>query len=850
MNGFDVPDSEWSSVYVGTPPESVQGSLEEVLDLVSELPLAQDDPPRGQTIPDRPRAVTILGGRGTGKSTLLYFAADALRNRPEHFVTPIIDPESFAPGDTLAGWVLAHLDREIADGTGDFELGPDFGNRTLGQLSEELRRAQAVRAGGYLPGLNSRGLNFDDFARDAVKVPGHGIQMARRVAEFLNGMAKARAMPRMKVIIPVDDADLFPELLPAIVADAQMLGASNRVAVIFAADMKTLTSALQVAFLSGPRGVSQALATGLMTPQYIRELTGLRIVKHFPRSLRVYLSSLSPEARLSFFPLGGASRTPLTEVLRQFRIPDGSDRTLSDLFEIKDTSGRTLAISPYISALTANPREARQLYEALTHLDASEEWSASAALGLVMTHGFESLEPDLPSSVMQAVRLESPRDVGPPIARFNFSGIELGKSVRGGSLIFQRDEDPAPGNTGAHQSPEGPVPPLSDTVVLRPVDRHYSRPRATERDEKTNRRTEAPPGDGENTVTEGEAAYLPAQFTHLALLAWEATQAGPDGKSLFTLDGYFNRPTLSGGANWENCVAGSPSTERWAYWRIPAWEGYTDYFTFEVGWARYLAAVDALPGRSVDNLAIMEMSLLVHLDLIVTVQAERAVPAWIADLEENGLQTLYEAWLAGDRGWRDNLAHRLVDLYEVLRNNGDPATMRDDDYVTWFMLDLPICGTPLLSPSSSTEWLINLWRENVPEAIRFDCASRVATLARDHITTYLADGDIQLLEAVEPYDHRGEQASVLGLRNVRTEFARQSAQKQLEALRYLESQDFDRRLIEILKTQGATREVLLGLIQADLPPAFVTVVAEAFPAPAEPVAEPKVSGQADNPTGS
>src|ERR1700722_15535434 len=142
-------NSEWSSPFSGNPPESLAPLVERVGEFVRAISTPR--PAEGSySIPDRPRIISIFGSRGTGKSTLLRFAAIALSKHQDHLVLPIIDPEAFAPGDSLAGWVLAQFEREFQTSDRVHEVGPD--GRSLEQLLEDLRRAQAARGSAYFEG--------------------------------------------------------------------------------------------------------------------------------------------------------------------------------------------------------------------------------------------------------------------------------------------------------------------------------------------------------------------------------------------------------------------------------------------------------------------------------------------------------------------------------------------------------------------------------------------------------------------------------------------------------------------------------------------------------------------------
>src|SRR4051794_24784638 len=93
---------EWSSPYTGEPPTSLSPVIDVVVRLAENIQVAAARA-GAFAVPDRPRVVTIMGGRGTGKSTVLQFAAQALGANRDYVVLPVIDPEAFAVGDSLVG---------------------------------------------------------------------------------------------------------------------------------------------------------------------------------------------------------------------------------------------------------------------------------------------------------------------------------------------------------------------------------------------------------------------------------------------------------------------------------------------------------------------------------------------------------------------------------------------------------------------------------------------------------------------------------------------------------------------------------------------------------------------------
>ncbi len=805
-----MPDSEWSSTFKGSPPTALGRTIAKVVSLVESIPLTRD----GEgvyVIPDRPRVVSIFGGRGTGKSTALYFSAQELRGSARNLVLPVTDPESFAPGDSLAGWVLAHVDRELTEA--DRRFVPDAqSGRTIEQLLEELRRAQAVRSGDYLSGLDRRGLSFDDFARDAVKIPAHGVRMAERVSRLVDAVATSRALPDLRLIVPVDDADLFPELLPSIVRDAQMLGSSARATVLFAADPKTLAQSLTIGFLGEHHRTAQtALAEGLISAQNVRELTGRRVTKHFPRSRRVDLPQLSPDQRLAFTPLGASTDTSVLEVLSDFEY---GERKLGDLFVIRTVSGERLMTSPYAGALSDNARELRQLHEALTLIDASKPFAASAALALIMRHGLAGLEFDIPEGAAKAIDLQSSEDDARPVAIFDFSEVSFGKSLSRGVTIFARIGAPS---ERSGSSPD--APPRSSRVTIRSIDRHHARlPDEAHSIENTELKGE------ENGGGEDLSGLMPDQYGYLVHLAWEAAQ-GSRTTGLLEMGGYVSRPVLAGGPSWRDTVVGVNGVD-WAYWVPPLWEEYSDYFTYQAGWGSFITALFSMD-LSANSVTLLELALLIHLDLIATTHLHRAVPDWIGSLDAQAIGALIAD---GDRirgELRDEVAERLELALGDARNG---TSGRQRDFADWFMLEMPRAASPELTTEQMADWLIELWERHVIPEAREECADRVARIVSDHITSSLSDSDIELLSKIEdPARSDPGESRVERLQGLRAQFREKTARHQAELIKSMQQAEIPPDLISRLREHGATRDVLLTMVNSGLKPEFVTMVAETFP---------------------
>jgi hypothetical protein len=818
--------AEWSSPYEGDPPPDIKASVDEVVHFVNRISTSPTSA-GAYPIPDRPRVVSILGGRGTGKSTLLQFAVRALAKEPNTVVLPVVDPEAFAPGDSLAGWVLAHLERQLRDRDRAYRTTNE--DRSVEQLLEDLRRSQAVRTGPYLPGLQGRGLSFDDFARDAVKIPAHGVRMAEQLAELLNALAAARGHEDLRLVIPVDDADLFPELLPQIVQDAQTLGASPRVVVVFAADRRTLANALQIGYLaSHGAGATAALTHGLLEPRSVREAVERKLVKHFPRSLRVELPVLTAEQRLAFVPLGLGTERTLQDLLGRFRLEDGTGRTLADLFTIRTASGAVLAASQYALALSDNVRDIRQLYEALSVIDPDVPAGASDALATVVRHGLDAVEAELPNAVKDVVRI---RMAEKPEVRFDFTTIGNGKSVLGGARVYRR---PDVGNIAADlAAAAGDVAdstldgqsdldeaPMVAAVYIHRLSGHYSVYQSHRSQDDAGAGTEGP--EGQETSTE----QLPEQFTYLMLLAWEAAQ-GDENVAILRLEGFASQLALPGGRNWTNTVSGWAADEDWGYWLVPAWDEISKYFIYQDGWNRLVEAILVL-GRVQQTVGVLELMLLAHLDLVAGAHVDHVIPDWIVDLHSNIAEILQpSSWPAHRARLQEEVLSNLKRAFEQVSKG---QHFSDSDYIRWFSELAPLSASRLLTSRSMSAWFIDHWMDLVPARARQEAAVLLSEYARGHITTQLADGDIELLERVEPPADGHEPSRAATLESVRTQYRARREQRRSELASQLERTGVPEDLIQQLASVGATDDILLRLIQSGQRPEALTAIADAFPA--------------------
>lgn len=786
-----LPVSEWSLPFDGDAPKTLQPAVDRVVSFVRQLQLPSGT--AAMSAPDRPRVVTILGERGTGKSTVLQFALRELSRHPNYHVLPVIDPDGFARGDSLGGWTLAHLRHGLSGSEKAHLLSA---GQTLDGKIEELSRIQAVRSGDFLAGLEHRGLTFEDFTRDAVKVPYRNVGMGDEWAQLIESLATAKSQSGLQLIIAVDDADMSPEALPSIVKDAQMLGASPRVVIFFAAAESTLRQALEIGLAADHGAIAgDALTHQLLSPRDIRSLVERKLVKNFPRSLRVNLPPLGLESRLDFTPLGHQSS--LGELLSRFTIEVPGLERLLDLFVVRNASGEVLEPSEYAEALSDNPRDLRQLHEALENeaagMVADDTNAGARALGHVLQHGFEAIQDTLPRSAATpwAVENTAPK----PTISFVLKNIGFGKAQAGATLIYRAPEDS-----------DNPLM-TSEALIARPDDGHYS---SYEED-----------GDPEEERSGSEERLVP-QFTYLTFLGWEGVQEDASGTSLLRKGPVIRSILRPGGPIWRSQVAPLGQDASFAYWTVPDWDTFYDYFIFSAGWLRaqrMTRNIELAPGDP----QWVEFLLLSHIRLVLCTQSFRRLPDDIAHLDRESIATMFEL-----ENWPQVKERQIEEIEQVLdatlladRTKG---SMRDRDFRYWFERLFPLLASRLFATEEMSTRLLMMWERRVEDRYRASAINYLAEQTSRNLKAPSAEADLELLERLDV-------ARAKQLREVRDQLERAEAASHASILNELARTGVPPELVESISSSGTTREVLIRLVASGVPTELVTRVAEYFPPP-------------------
>jgi len=635
--------------------------------------------------PETETTVAIVGQRGGGKSTALQYVCASLLHRSLDIVLPIIHPERFAHGDTLIGWVLSEIYNTadiVMPGSLDSTEVPFHGSTLrMRELLGLLRRQESLTNRAYLSTLSPHQLSPDEYAQDLATIPASGTQFLANWRLFVdnyltiaqNSSQPDSARPAL-LVIPVDDADIKPGTLPVLLDDIRALTAHPRVATIFCADWENLRIGLAAQALnSGPQSLLPVVERGLMSENAILTQIDRVLVKSFPRQYRARILPLSPIERYHFKPIGATE--DFGQLLDRFSTEGrlSSLSTLGQLFVLGDRIGSPSEIaSLYAECLPDAPRDLEQLYWHISGLlGAQTAPVASLAAKAIVEFGVEQSPERLVESVSSPLNFTLQSGEVHAVSDFrrfyHHSRVGIGVNI-------VRLDDPVQSRVGVR------------TISLNEgsVDMHRLL------------RIEEIDAEDEAESAQLDLREASASYTQSVLLAHELYQEGESNRGVFIHGGTRGELRVPGGINWRGTtsvrVDNRPSDD--CYWIVPAWEGFYDYWLYSECWNSYVNILIGLvrqdPKRSM-GLPGLELSLLVHLELIVNIQRERRVPADVWNMTFSALDNFVE-----DVGsWAVEKERRLERfgrvLSEALHDSKQVPVTRNVDFSRWVAEYLPWC---------------------------------------------------------------------------------------------------------------------------------------------------------------
>ncbi len=370
-----------------------------------------------------PNLISLLGNRGSGKTTILRGVRRALEERGEDLVIEVLEPEVFWPGDSALSILLAAIESPLrnllleAERTETQPSTPEL--TTLEATWERLRRMAGLlelapqREGS--PYTQNRELSTVVQTYSA----GYDAQkcwelLASGLLDLSLELGQRRGNPLL--VVPVDDVDLRPNDSANVIRDLWMLSCHPRTVFLVSADERMVLNTI----LS-----DNAASSGVAAPEQNTSIDNNKdseehsvlpqneaveqMVKLLPYEGRIFVQPWERNEILSFRSDRGSDS--LSVILDRFPIRrQPGYLTPSTLLGYFDWSWALTgelrgmrAHSPYVSMFTANPRHLRSLsliFQRQVQSFASETVASSSRSSLdarskSYVHSFLSLAQDI-----------------------------------------------------------------------------------------------------------------------------------------------------------------------------------------------------------------------------------------------------------------------------------------------------------------------------------------------------------------------------------------------------------------------------------------------------------------------
>lgn len=667
----------------------------------------------------RASSISLLGGRGAGKSTLLHLIMERLRETG-YVVLPVAEPEVFTSGDTVLAWALAGIERTLSrEDLTVSETKPNALTRLV-----ELQRNATLTSGAFTQSLSQRGLSAAEYARDAAMLAPLSVRQIEGWIDLLSALPFPDPTRRL-VVLPVDDLDLSTHKIPGLLAELEMLAASPQFLAIFAADEDALIQSLALGGANEYPKWDVALRGGLVTRAELQDIASRKFAKYAPRHLRVRVREVEASDRLDFAPIEAPDQT-LAELLDHFRCENVGMRTLRDLFVVRSSAGVAVAANEYTLALSGNRRDLQQICANLSQLHAAGA-DSSEALAAILEHGIDSVRTSIPANLRDTLRVV--RGQHEARSLLDFSDLTFGRHIGPGPIV-----------RALAGEPEEAMRPLIG-LGFRRISEFYIAAKEA--------RPVGAPEDRPEGVIDRVRALNP-MFSHLVLLAYEAQELEAEsGRPLMPLEGYLGDYVPPGLWSWRGAITSTDGETPYAYYLVPAWERYSDYYSYVYGWNRMVDALARWSRAGKISAEHLEWMAVTHIELVLQVHATRMVPEQlIAESDADADGALPDAWA-------DELGHRLAGvrsmIARLLPDHGVPLeNQRQADLAHWVGIGLAMLSSRNAVSERVSEGLRSIWDEFSRDDFSTPVAEYLGAQVSGYIGSDRAAADIALLGFVDP----------------------------------------------------------------------------------------------------
>ncbi|WP_445152408.1 hypothetical protein [Baekduia sp. Peel2402] len=642
------------------PPEGLEGSLSVASRVLDELVVASSNPRpslgfAGFRRPNH-HVLTIAGGRGTGKTTLLHLLASAVSPRRDLFVLPPLEPEMFGPADTILGSTLARLQSQLLKDNPSIMHEATVKVRSLPEplnvaqaLDRLLRHSAFVRDGQGPGAVSPASLEqySSDFARHALAGEGFTELWDATIAAIGRALSTGEGQAPA-ILVPVDDPDLSPGQLTRILQDIRLLATTPHVVVCVCLDLIEAHRALAASYAQALRVRPDSMGTA--------SVVEAQLAKALPQRFRVSLTELTQRQRLAFTPLE-AGRPPLAAILNKIEVPTANSQfSLGSLFWLHSDADDDMP-SPYAKCLPGTARTLESLYFALAAQAEERNWEKAVRLILESAIEYGLQATPIPGYTARTLlSVEEPQDDRDrPILNLDFGPLRYARSTQ-------------------------------DQRVLR-ID-----PERTDRSIEIGslgRNTYAiATGDSQN---ETQSAVDPAlalgmvlarEFSHHADVYREELAGG--------------EPVAGGGPSFFlNVRVGAFRGDRW-FLLLPRWKSFYDYFAFDAIWRQSLTNADAVSmGLDIDPPELLHALVLSFLRTVGEVQMARTGTPLTRDEAERTMRPAA----------REHIAQIWAEVRTCLHDAAcsDASAEARSAFLEWTSTFLPMACHPWILP----QWLID-----------------------------------------------------------------------------------------------------------------------------------------------
>lgn len=335
--------------------------------------------------------ITVIGNRGSGKTSLLHEAVRSLANSSD-IVLPVIYPEQFVARDHFLHVIMIIVKRCVDVLTKEKEASricTETMTSSSPTLEDQFRRLYKqvmlyiLNEQDNIIGLMGRTGDFDldveNFIMDGQEIFASGYQIHEQFQEFFQKLTnqynkyhlRSESEDTPLLIIPIDDVDTYAKHFSNIVDFiTSCANIPYRMVFILTADPKTLSMVTRenlikkYAVLSDPATFQTRLSEMKGVSGHIDQEVSSYLLKFFPQSYRVTLQEFSFEERLDFTPVspnGSDNNYNMLELLDRIHCDDAGK--LSDLFCLHLNG--TIVPTPYLDILTGNPRTLETIFSYL-----------------------------------------------------------------------------------------------------------------------------------------------------------------------------------------------------------------------------------------------------------------------------------------------------------------------------------------------------------------------------------------------------------------------------------------------------------------------------------------------------